>query len=155
MSITSTLTAAQYQDMILAEVGDTISGPVGSRILTIWDMFAAKTPIYLQYLYAKVKAIDILLGPALAGLPTLTVGRQTVDEAKYAEFLLKLKAATNEEIDREEMGNRLGEAGQITQTAPIMPPDPLLPIFDPFQVRDANSPLYRGDPYRTRRSLLD
>jgi hypothetical protein len=55
------LTADQYQQLIVLEVGD-VGDLIVSQIDTLWTLYDTQTDAYTQYLYAKRKALEILMG---------------------------------------------------------------------------------------------
>lgn len=55
------LTADQYQQLIVVEVGD-VGDLVANNIDTLWTLYDTQTDAYTQYLYAKRKALELLMG---------------------------------------------------------------------------------------------
>ena len=137
------LSPLDYQNLIIAELNDPVGGPIHTNILTLWALYANRGSVYLQYLYAKLKAIDLLLGPA-SRLGRTTQGRITIDDTTYFTNLTKMAERVQQEIQAELTGVRVGSTGMITQTAPIMPP---VPNLGPGYVIDANDSRYQGNPY--------
>lgn len=55
------LTDDQYKDLVVLEVGD-VDDLVSTQIDVLWTLYDTQTDAYTQYLYAKRKAIEILMG---------------------------------------------------------------------------------------------
>lgn len=144
-------TVDQYKAQVIAEVGDNDAGLLAAQIDLIWGTFAAakSTVPALQFFYAKLIAIDMMLGTV----------RQDVDYADLAlkesltdlmENLLKMKVSVKEDLaaaivtaGQASGARRGGVSGVITRQAPSTPPWP--------GGIDANDAAYRGDAYRRTR----
>ena len=134
------LTAQDYQDLIVKQVGDTDDALVAEQIATLWALRETVATLSLRFLYVKRDAIDLLLGHE----------REEVDQSESRIFELKLsqkfdhliaiRATVDADIQRRERTRGGPVSGALTQTAPVMPCSPCTP--------DANDRRYAGDPYR-------
>ena len=59
---TMPLSAAQYQNLIVLQVGDDAAGTLAANIGTLWLKNDDRTDDYARYLYSKRDAIDVMLG---------------------------------------------------------------------------------------------
>lgn len=143
------VTTAQVQNLIILEVGDTSDGLLAANMATIWASVADKALVAprLQELYAKRRAIDLLLGRTRGEVDRRIDG---IEErwGQEPDRLIKLRADTQTEIVRIEALARAGRTvahGTISTVAPEAPPSGA-PAYAP---PDANELRYYGDPYFT------
>jgi hypothetical protein len=147
------LNALAYQDLILEEIGASLSAcdddeenPCGSKlkpkIKTLWQVYSDKGDISLrlQYLYVKRAAIDWLLGQNRTATDA-KLGPFDSDGKSIFDNLLELRKLINEQIEEEESlsittGRPLVAA--IERIAPVMVEEGTYP--------DLNDRAYRGDP---------
>lgn len=147
------LDATTLKNSIPLECGDyaTVKFPGGvitDNLPTIWNMFAEKGvyDIMLQYLYAKRKAIDYLIGDAKGkvnrGISSFRIA--------YGELVTNLQIMQKDidgEIVERQMSVAIPPVVQIAQVAPIMPRDVVYSPPHPFTPIDANDPRIQGSPY--------
>jgi hypothetical protein len=146
------VTAAEVQAIIVDEVGDTddaflMSVPEGetrTRIALYWDSYASKARVFprLQEAYTRRRAALAVRGHIRRNVgfqtPTLTVNLK--EEAAHLNDIIAQAEAEIERLRKQARGQRSAQIGQLVTTAPELPPTW-------WQGRDANDPLYRGDPY--------
>lgn len=133
------LTPAQYQALIVAEVGDTPDGQVAAQIAALWEVAGAQPSDVLRYLYTKRAAIDLLMGAVRQQVSFKALDGASVDLSDLMEHLTTMREATQQRIDEAIATLDAGGAiAEITTTAPIAPP-PNWP--------DANAERLRGSPY--------
>lgn len=144
------LDASAYQAMIVEEVGDTPAGAVAAQIVTIWTMFDDRAPIGRQYLYAKRKAIDLLMGIYRKQVNIVNRGQQA-ELSHLMRNLQIMRDAVSDEIgddkvdtQRNAQSRRGARIGRLTTTSPLGAAVGL-PGFDP------NDQVYRGDAIAERR----
>jgi hypothetical protein len=144
-----TVTDAQLKSLILAEVNDTVSGPVGSQIDVLWAMYAAKALItnapLLQYQYALKKGIEIMLGVRRSEAGKLSASGISVDtEAEIRALTAMLAQVSSDIADTEKLARaqRGGAIGRIARTAPITQYDDPRTVFS----HDPNKRSTAGDP---------
>ena len=89
------LTAEQYQDQIVSEVGD-VDDVVFLQIDTLWQMYSSETDLFLQYLLAKRKALDVLQGYVREHVDQADIGASV----KLSQKLANLQTMWNN-VDRE------------------------------------------------------
>lgn len=145
--MTETISAAQLQALIIKEVGDTDTGPVGTDISTLWDLYHEMALIAprLQYLYTKRHAIDIMMGQ-LREVTTFENDRVKIYNWEQQKTLQYMREQTQSEIDdRESKASKIRtpQVGQLETVTPISPNDDPATSFMP----DASNRKYRGDPY--------
>lgn len=139
---TMPLSAAQYQNLIVLQVGDDAAGTLAANIGTLWLKNDDRTDDYARYLYSKRDAIDVMLGRVRAQVDFKALDGASVNLTDLTANLQAMRADVQAQID--EYGailNGAGAIGEIATTAPIEPP-PFWP--------DANDPRYKGDPYQPR-----
>lgn len=137
------LTEAQYQQLIVAEVGDDSAGALASTVPIYWLRYADVADLESRFLYAKLAAIDLMLG-RVRGQVTIRDGDgASVDLNKRFDHLITMRETVQAQIDiLTASGSAGAAAGELTKTAPIMPP---------VGAFDSNSADYRGSPYMRRR----
>ena len=144
------LSDTEYKALIVSEVGDTDAGLVAGQIDTLWSLFASVSDTWLRFLYAKRRAINLLIGesrkrvdyedPGLKQKRGEEVKRllEMLDEVKAeittAEAAIAAEAAASSDVPA---------VGELTTTAPRSNPT--------TGGLDGNAPAYRGDLYTTRR----
>ena len=146
------LTTSSYQQFILAEIGDT--GIVEPWIDTIWLLYADYSVIdpRLQYLYSKLKAIDMLEGAFRESVQFQVQDNLDVYMQQKFDHLATMRKQTRDDIaqtihDQTALLNAGGLSPKVdflTQTAPIM---------SPTNAPDANDSYYRGDPNKAPRTF--
>jgi hypothetical protein len=144
------LTIQDWQNQIIYEVGAALPDVkpaldvIVPRIQLLWDMWGAKAQQgpYLQYLYARLSALDAVIGQfrnltnANLGVLNPRLGEKVDRLANviwknwYEELLMWQKIL---------MASRSGYMGLIARTGSRSPPIPP-PVFG-----DPNDPMYRGD----------
>lgn len=135
------LTADAYKAQIVDEVGDTASGHIAANVSTYWTMYDHVTSLHLRYLYAKRKAIDVLLGKVREQVDMTGVEGVRAALDQKSKHLLAMRETVEADIKATTMqGAGQPTIGTLTQTAPVMPP-----VTGGI---DANDRRYRGDPYR-------
>ncbi len=143
------ITIAQVKTLILAEVNDTSTGPVGLQIDIIWDMYAGKALVSptLQYLYSLRKAIDLMLGNRRADAVDTKLDNYSFAQDQEIQTLLTMRENVKQEImkvERESRDYRTIQIGPLARIAPIAPADSYQADLTRI---DAGSRIYRGDPY--------
>lgn len=137
------LTDAQYQQLIVAEVGDDAQSTLASTVPVYWVRYSGIADLEARFLYAKLAAIDLMLG-RVRGQVTIRDGDgASVDLNKLFDHLTTMRETVQTQIEgASQAGSASSAAGDLTTTAPIMPPA--------GSRIDANDRAYRGDPYRRR-----
>ena len=141
------LTEQEYQELIVAEVGDDARRTLASTVGVYWRRYDAYSDLELRYLHVKLAAIDLMLG-RVRGQVTIRDGDgASVDLNKLFDHLTAMRELVTTQIasgvGSSSAASSGGAIGQLTKTAPQMPP-----VGGPL---DANDTAYRGDPYRPRR----
>lgn len=132
------LTDQQYQDLIVAQVGDDASGTLAAQIAVLWAQYAGE-PEPLRYLYAKRGAIEVMQAVARKLASFKALDGASVDLGQLFRHLEAMYRQVQEQIAEAEQTGVVPQLDQLTVTAPIDAPNALWP--------DANDPLYRGQPY--------
>lgn len=144
------MTAADWQNLILLEVGAGLDGndPVEQAILDkvtpnielVWNAWSDKALVYprLQYLYAKRQCLNIIEGQ-LRDLVTTTIGGFSAQQGQRLQNLLNLEKRVDEEIKDLEMKAQANRPIIVAQLDATSPRQPGLGEVDP------NNPMYRGD----------
>ncbi len=145
-----TVAAADVQNLILLEVGDTAGKDLSRNMSTIWDSFSDKAQIAprLQELYVKRRCIDIALGAIRNAVDETTEGTSVRNEQRVVT-LIDMRVETEAEIGvvEERAGaNRPPLVGTITKVQPQSPPTGLPPLGPP----DGDDPRYSGTVYAPR-----
>jgi len=143
----SAVTIAQVQALIIAEVGDTPTGTLAAQMPVIWASYADKARVSprLQELYAKRRAIDLVLG-SLRGVVNTTIDGLSKQGHQQIDTLMALRKATQDDIadvEKKSRGMRGAALQPLTNVAIETPPTGPRP-FGPI---DSNSPEIGGDPY--------
>lgn len=141
------LTEQEYQDLIVAEVGDDARSTLASTIGVYWRRHDGYTDLDVRYLHVKLAAVDLMLG-RVRGQVTIRDGDgASVDLNKLFDHLTAMRETVQAQIASGVASSggasSGGGIGLLTKTAPQMPPAGSL--------LDANDTAYRGDPYRPRR----
>ncbi len=141
------VTATQFQNIILTEINDTLSGPVGAQLAILWDMYAGKALIapQLQYFYTLKKAIEMMMGVRRNLAIDQRDGDLHLSQSQEISTLDKMLKEVKEDIHKIEVwyrNTRTVQVGLITKTEPIRSQD------DPRTqgLPDAGDRRYRGDP---------
>lgn len=145
------LSDAQYRQLIVDQVGDTASGLIANQITTLWTLNDDQPSPKLQFYHTKRAAIQMLMGAVREQVTQQGLDGVRTDLSKKLEHLATMLTAVNDDIDRyqasgidvEVDSDFAAAAGELTTTTSRPPPTACGP--------DANSPLYRGDPYYPRR----
>lgn len=121
------VTAAQYKTLIPVKVGDT--GVVAANIDVLWAMHDDKTPLELQYNYALIEAIELLLGGKWSDVTWSGDGRAVHSSHKFNN-LIAMAARADKRICTLE-AQRLQATGvvvsNLTTRAPISVPENWIP----------------------------
>ena len=142
-----TLSAQDYRDLILVEVGD--DGTVAPYIDTLWEKQEAAegNGSYFHYLVVKADAIRMLMGAVWADVSTRMPSR--------AEFLLREKFANLKALLESVMLEISGGAGSAYSALIYVEADlqvgemeATAPIMGIEGFPDPNDTLYLGDPTR-------
>lgn len=143
----SGVTIAQVQALIIAEVGDTPTGTLAAQMPVIWASYADKAQVSprLRELYAKRRAIDLVLG-SLRAVVNTTIDGLSKQGHQQIDTLNALRKATQDDItdvEKKSRGMRGAALQPLTNVAIETPPTGPRP-FGPI---DSNSPEIGGDPY--------
>ncbi len=135
------LSAAQYQQLIVTEVGDDAAGSVAANVALLWAKHDDQASDYVRYLYAKRDAVQLLMGRVRQMVTFKALDGANVNASDMMVNLQTMLEAVRAEIDEQaRLLNGAGALDTLTTTAPIGPPAVGRP--------DANDPQYRGgDPY--------
>jgi len=151
--VTQAVTPQEIWNMLIAEVGDTTPSTLAAWAPTIWDSYADKAFVYprLQELYFHKRLIDIKLGSLANFVDASMSGDVSVRLSQRSDFLTNRKKEVQAEIEKVECWARsvrppVVETLVATEIETPPPPGTPLPTPPPW---DANSPLYKGDPYWT------
>src|SRR5262249_48559101 len=116
------LDAAAYQALIVTEVGDTASGLVANQIATLWALNDDQPSLKLQYLFAKLKAIDLLMGTVREQVTQQGLNQVRSDLSDKMKNLALMRSATEADIERAiasgvtSDSSHVAAAGQLTAT---------------------------------------
>ncbi len=143
----SGVTIAQVQALIIAEVGDTPTGTLAAQMPVIWASYADKAQVSprLRELYAKRRAIDLVLG-SLRAVVNTTIDGLSKQGHQQIDTLVALRKATQDDIadvEKKSRGMRGAALQPLTNVAIETPPTGPRPFGPP----DANSEVYGGSPY--------
>lgn len=138
---------ADIQALIIAEVGDTPTGTLATLMPTIWASYADKALVSprLQELYAKRRAIDLVLG-GLRGAVDITIDGLAKRNHQQVDTLIAMRKTTEDDIVAVEQRSR-GMRGAALQ--PLINTEIETPPTGPrpFGPLSGNSPELGGDPY--------
>lgn len=137
------LDATAYQALIVDEVGDTVDGHIAANVGTYWTLYDDRPSLAMQYLYAKRKAIDVLLGKVREQVTMTGVEGVRAELDQKSKHLLVMREAVQADITAAEtqvQASGRPAIGTLKQIAPVLPPV--------AGSRDANDRRYQGDPYR-------
>jgi len=132
-------TDAQLQAYIPVKIGDT-TGQVAANMTMIWNLYSGYAPKELQYNYALVESIELLLGGNWQDVSWTGDGRSAQDQQQFAN-LISMASRADARIKQLLKARSVVQVqvGQLTTTSiipsPNSPPGP-----------DANDPRYGGDP---------
>lgn len=136
------LTAEQWQDFIILQVGDTSTFVLAENIHLWWGAHDAIESLPLQAAYAKIDAIRIVLGAErnLVDIEVTDEFKQKLSQRRDAleAMLTDAQGALAEQI--------LLTAGQLSNV--VQPLSTTGGVVVPCGVADVNDTRYRGDPYR-------
>jgi hypothetical protein len=136
------LTEAEYQALIITEVGDDTTGTLATNVPVYWSMRDTIADLALRYLYVKRDAIILMMGK-LRDLVDMSSGGDSIKLSQQITNLRTLLEVLESQLEQvSQTGGASAAAGQLTQTAPILPPPGAF---------DANSQDYRGNVYLNRR----
>lgn len=137
------LSEQQYQDLIVAEVGDDASAVLASTVPLYWARYSAYD-LETRFLYTKRAAIDLMLGRVRAKVDVQVFEGPRKSMSQLFDHLTQMRATVEALISTaDQVGSAGAASGDLTTTAPIMPPA--------GSRIDANDRAYRGDPYTRRR----
>lgn len=136
------LTEAEYIAQIITELGDDAAGTLAINVPIYWGMRDTIADLALRYLIVKRDAIILLIGTLRKAVDLTSDG----DTVKLSQQITNLRTLL-ELLDSELAGassssGASAAAGELSQTAPIMPPT---------GYNDSNAAVYRGSPYQSRR----
>lgn len=138
----ATLSEQEYQDLIVAEVGDDASGVLALNVPLYWARRDGITDLEARFLSVKRDAILLMLGRVRARVNVQGLGFSRSDD-QLTTHLQDMLATVDAAIALGgSVANAGGATGELTTTAPIVPPD--------GSFVDANDRAYRGDAYRRR-----
>lgn len=142
------LTEQEYQDLIVAEVGDDAASTLASTVGVYWRRYDGYTDLETRYLQVKLAAIDLMLGRVRKQVDFRDPAGISASAHQLFTHLTQMRDIVQDQIDSGAGVASSGAAagggiGLLTKTAPQMPPAGSL--------LDANDTAYRGDPYRPRR----
>jgi hypothetical protein len=143
------LSAAQYQALITVEVGD-VDGIVAGQISTLWLLYDSQADLYLRYLYAKRKSIDVLMGHVREQVTRRGLNDVSADLTDKLKNLQIMYGNVDREITKleakaKQVEDEVAQSGGQPVIGDILAPAP--PAWGP----DGNDPIYRGSPYGRRR----
>lgn len=139
------LTEAEYQALIITEIGDDASTTLAINVPIYWSMRDGVADLALRYLYVKRDALLLMIG-TLRGMVDVTSDGDSVKNSQQVTNLRLLLSLLDEQIaGATESGGASAAAGELTKTAPIMAP---------VGYNDSNAAIYRGSPYQARRRRL-
>ena len=105
-------TAEDYKALILAEVNDDDNHIVANNLDLVWGLYSDRDTLELTYLYAKRKAIDLLLGAVREKVTTeIRGGNVQVDNNALSKNLLAMRVVCQAHIDEIEAGTNTGSSG--------------------------------------------
>lgn len=135
------LTASEWQQFIILQVGDTSTNVLADNIALWWGAHDAITILPLQAAYAKLDAIRLVLGAS----------RSLVDIEVADEFKQKLsqRVATLQtmlEEARTELNDQIVLSGQYSNS--VAPLSTTGAVDVPCGAPSVNDSRYRGNPYR-------
>jgi hypothetical protein len=134
------LTDDEYKSLIVLEVGDTADQLIQNNIDTFWTLYDTLALAgRLQYLYAKRKAVEVLMGSVRTLVDSEITGDSKFALHQRMTNLETMLAACDQDIaaERRNLAGQGSAVGLLTTTAPIA---------SPTGRPDANDPRYSGDP---------
>jgi hypothetical protein len=136
------LTAEQYQELVILQVGDDAAGTLAANIALLWARNDDRSDNVVRFLYTKRDAIDVMLAGVRKQVTFKALDGASVNLSDLMRNLQQMRDDVQGLIDEQALiANGAGAIGALTTTAPI-PPPPFWP--------DANDPRYKGDPYEPR-----
>ena len=145
------LSDAEEIAMVIAMVGDE-QNILLQNVPLLWDLYASKAQIYpdLRLLYVRRDAINLVLPTARKKANFAQAGGAQVSASVWFDHLLLMQKTAQAEIVRLEAkaarSRSAGAAGTISTVTGSVPPGSPNWVPPPPYV-DANSSLYKGDPY--------
>lgn len=133
------LTAAQYQTLILAELGDTADGALAASLDLLWQRFDGVASLEARYHASKLAAIDFLLGQTRTEVDFRTSSGSAISASQAFAHLQALRAGVELALGALGAGSGGVALGPLTKTAPLTPTS--------GQV-DPNRRALRGDPLK-------
>jgi hypothetical protein len=136
------LTEDEWKQLVILQCGDTETGILASTIDLLWLKNADRADLYTRFLYTKRDALDVLMATVRMKVDFKALDGASVSLSDLMDHLQQMRDDVEGLIDDEQAGILNAPAiGDITTTAPIMPP-PFWP--------DGNDPRYKGDIYQPR-----
>lgn len=136
------LTEAEYQTLIITEIGDDDAGTLAATVPLYWSRRSGVADLESRYLVTKRDAIVLMLG-TVRDLVDMSSGGDSVKLSQKLSNLRTLLELLDEQIAQAAgASGAAAAAGELTQTAPILPPTGSF---------DSNAGVYRGSPYQSRR----
>jgi hypothetical protein len=147
------VTDADIQNIIILEVGDTVNNVLANNIAMFWSSYADKAQIAprLQELYTQRRCIDaVMADPTFRDAVSFSMsGDLSLQLHERRDAMAKRRGEVQGQIDHIERWERQLQPPVVEQlkTKEIELPPALDPNPPNPTVLDANSPVYRGDPY--------
>ncbi len=135
------LTDAQYKSLAVLQVGDSADGVLATNSDLLWDKNDDRADSYTRFLYTKRDAIDTIMASVRGKVSFKALDGASVNVSDLMKNLQQMRDDVECLIDEQAVIMNAPQIGDLTTTAPIMPP-PFWP--------DANSPVYKGSPYEPR-----
>lgn len=150
------LSATQWQQLIISQVGDTAQSVVAQNVAGVWDAYAGRALVAgpaLQALYTKRDCIDLVLGSLREDVDSAIPGDMASKEDQKTGHLRAMRTEASAEIVRLEARARSTRGGATTPITTVVP----ISVADevarqqqpPSQLPDPNDPRYGGWPFPT------
>ncbi|MEA2573948.1 MAG: hypothetical protein QOH93_1246 [Chloroflexia bacterium] len=148
------LDATTYKAKIIKEVGDDAAGSIAAEIDDYWTMSEIEVGLALPrlkradlvlmhtYRYAKLKAIDLMLGKERGSIKLTSATGATFNEDQLTDNLEGMRTKLLDDIAKFEQLITSSRGG-----APVGGPNKATAMIESSPgFPDANSGVYRGDP---------
>lgn len=132
------LTAEQYQALIVAELGD--DATLAAQIATLWTLSEGTGDDAARYIRCKLRAVDLLLGRAAGKVNFKALDGASVDLSDYFAHLAEL---------RDQLAAQVAQADSIAGGYGVGAITTITPISEapaPATTVDPNARALRGDP---------
>lgn len=130
------LTDEQYQQLIIAQVGDDEAGTLATNVPILWAQYADESAT-LRFLLTKRGAIECMQARVRKQVSFRALDGASVQLSDLLSHLATLYDQVQNQITAAESSGVLPQIGELTTIAPITPELP----------PDANDARYRGQPY--------